>query len=43
MKQITYAWFRGQASELRNACWNHVHFDDLMPDLLADGSVGRAA
>lgn len=33
-KQITHAWFRGQAMELRNACWDHVHLDDLMPDLL---------
>lgn len=43
MKQITHCWFRGQASELRNACWDHVHLDDLMPDLLTGGRVGRAA
>lgn len=33
-KQITHAWFRGQATELRNACWEHVHFDEMMPELL---------
>jgi uncharacterized LabA/DUF88 family protein len=33
-KQITHAWFRGQAMELRNACWEHIHLDDMMPDLL---------
>ena len=35
MKQVTHAWFRGFSHELRNACWDHVHFDQLMPDLLA--------
>jgi uncharacterized LabA/DUF88 family protein len=34
MKQVTHAWFRGHSGELRNACWNHVHFDELMPSLL---------
>lgn len=43
MKQITHCWFRGQASELRNACWDHMHLDDLMPELLAGGRVCRAA
>lgn len=33
-KQITHAWFRGQAMELRNACWEHIHFDDMLPELL---------
>lgn len=33
-KQITHAWFRGQATELRNACWEHMHFDDMLSDLL---------
>jgi uncharacterized LabA/DUF88 family protein len=33
-KQITHAWFRGQAMELRNACWEHVHLDELMGELL---------
>lgn len=34
MKQVTHAWFRGHAHELRNACWDHVLFDDLMPQLV---------
>lgn len=33
-KQVIHAWFRGQSQELRNACWSHVLFDDLMPELL---------
>lgn len=33
MKQVTHAWFKGHANELRNACWNHVYFEDLMPAL----------
>ena len=33
MKQVTHAWFKGHSNELRNACWNHVFFDDLMPSL----------
>lgn len=33
-KQITHAWFRGQSGELRNACWNHLLFDEMMADLL---------
>lgn len=34
MKQVTHAWFKGHAHELRNACWDHLLFDDLMPQLL---------
>lgn len=34
MKQITHAWFKGHAHELRNACWDHLLFDDLMSQLL---------
>ncbi|MHB1074006.1 MAG: NYN domain-containing protein [Gemmatimonadaceae bacterium] len=34
MKQVTHGWFKGQSNELRNACWDHVLFDDLMPELL---------
>jgi uncharacterized LabA/DUF88 family protein len=33
MKQVTHAWFRGQSNELRNASWDHMLFDDLMPEL----------
>jgi hypothetical protein len=28
------AWCAGNANELRDACWNHVFFDDLMPSLV---------
>lgn len=34
MKQITHAWFKGHANELRNACWDHILFDDLMAGLI---------
>ena len=33
MKQVTHGWFKGSSNELRNACWDHVYFDDLMPNL----------
>ena len=35
MKQVTHAWFKGQANELRNACWDHLYFEDLMASLTA--------
>lgn len=34
MKQVTHAWFRGHANELRNACWSHILFDDLLAELV---------
>jgi uncharacterized LabA/DUF88 family protein len=40
MKQVTHAWFRGHAHELRNACWDHLLFDDLMNDLLPAAPPG---
>lgn len=33
-KQIVHAHFRGRSDDLRNACWKHIFFDDLMSDLL---------
>lgn len=33
-KQIFHAYFRGKSDELRNACWQHIFFDDFMTDLL---------
>lgn len=33
-KQIVHAYFRGKSDELRNACWQHIFFDDFMTDLL---------
>ena len=32
--QVTHAWFKGSSNELRNACWDHLHFDDLMPSII---------
>jgi uncharacterized LabA/DUF88 family protein len=34
MKQVTHAWFRGQSIELRNACWDHLLFDNIMAELI---------
>ncbi|MCC7033831.1 MAG: NYN domain-containing protein [Acidobacteria bacterium] len=34
MKQVTHAWFKGHSNELRNACWDHLYFDDLMSKLI---------
>jgi uncharacterized LabA/DUF88 family protein len=34
MKQVTHAWFKGHSNELRNACWDHLLLDDLMPELI---------
>jgi uncharacterized LabA/DUF88 family protein len=37
-KQIIHVFFRGKSDELRNACWKHLFFDDLMSDLLPSTS-----
>lgn len=37
LHRVTHAWFCGHANELRNACWDHLLFDDLMPELLPPG------
>jgi uncharacterized LabA/DUF88 family protein len=34
-KQVVQAFFRAHGDELRNACWDHVFFDDLMAKLVA--------
>jgi hypothetical protein len=39
-KQVVQAFFRDHGDGLRNACWDHVFFDDLMPKLI---SLGPAA
>jgi len=41
-KQIHHAYFRGRSEELRNACWNHIYFDDFMGELVppAKASAG---
>lgn len=33
-KQVVQAFFRAHGDELRNACWDHVFFDDLMAKLI---------
>lgn len=37
-KQIVQAFFRNCGTELRNACWHHIYFDDFMEKLLAPES-----
>jgi uncharacterized LabA/DUF88 family protein len=34
--QIIHAHFRNQANQIMNACWDHLFFDDLMDELLAE-------
>lgn len=41
-KQVTHAWFRGHANELRNACWDHIHFDTLMGELVPEAVAAHA-
>jgi len=33
-KQIVQAFFKAHGDKLRNACWDHLFFDDLMPKLI---------
>jgi uncharacterized LabA/DUF88 family protein len=33
-KQVVQAFFKAHGDELRNACWDHAFFDDLMAKLL---------
>jgi uncharacterized LabA/DUF88 family protein len=33
-KQILHCFFRGKSDELRNACWKHIFFDDMIAELL---------
>jgi len=35
MKQVTHVGFRSFGHEIRNACWDHLFFEDLMGQLLA--------
>ncbi len=41
-KQIVHCFFRGKSDELRNACWKHIFFDDMMSDLLPPQLLGTA-
>lgn len=33
-KQVVQAFFRNCGTQLRNACWDHIYFEDVMPKLL---------
>jgi uncharacterized LabA/DUF88 family protein len=33
-KQVVQAFFKAHGDELRNACWDHIFFEDLMAKLL---------
>lgn len=33
-KQIVQAFFKAHGDELRNVCWDHIFFEDLMPKLV---------
>jgi len=35
-KKVTHLYFKPLGAELRNACWDHYYFNDLMPRLLPD-------
>lgn len=37
-KQIVQAFFKAHGDELRNKCWDHVFFDDLMTKLIPPSS-----
>lgn len=37
-KQIVQAFFKAHGDKLRNACWDHVFFDDLMTKLIPPSS-----
>lgn len=37
-KQIVHVFFKGKSDALRNACWKHLFFDDLMASLLPQPS-----
>jgi hypothetical protein len=38
-KQVVQAYFRSHGDELRNACWDHVFMDDLMPKFVSSASA----
>jgi hypothetical protein len=41
-KQIVQAFFKAHGDQLRNACWSHVFFDDLMPKLIGGLPVEKS-
>jgi uncharacterized LabA/DUF88 family protein len=42
-KQIVQAFFKDHGDELRNSCWDHIFFDDLLPKLLPTSLHGTTA
>jgi len=38
-KQVIQAFFKSHGDELRNACWDHVFFDDMLPKLVPLGTT----
>lgn len=41
-KQIAQCFFKKHGTELRNACWEHFYFDDLMTKLLNPASASTS-
>jgi len=41
-KQVVQAFFRAHGDQLRNACWDHIFFDDLMGKLLPTSATKPA-
>jgi hypothetical protein len=39
-KQIVQAFFKAHGDELRNKCWDHLFFDDLLPKLIPASPIG---
>jgi uncharacterized LabA/DUF88 family protein len=37
-KQVIQVFFKAHGDELRNACWDHIFFDDLMAKLTTPGA-----
>jgi uncharacterized LabA/DUF88 family protein len=42
-KQIIQAFFKAHGDELRNKCWDHLFFEDLLPKLLPSAAPSSAA
>jgi len=41
-KQIVQAFFKSHGDELRNKCWDHLFFEDLMSKLIPTASAAAA-
>ncbi len=42
-KQVVQAFFKAHGDQLRNACWDHIFFDDLMPKLIPEAASKSVA